>query len=49
MSWIRLFSADRLFHYFGPAPLHLMTRLVGILLFALAIDFVLEGVRRTFT
>lgn len=38
-------AADWLFQRLGPALLRLLTRLVGILLFAIATDFVLSGAR----
>jgi multiple antibiotic resistance protein len=37
--------ADQLFRLLGPSLLRLLSRIVGILLFAIAVDFVLDGVR----
>ena len=36
-------AAERLLHLLGPSFMRVVARLVGILLFAIAIDFILEG------
>ena len=46
---LALFAGARwLFVWLGPAPLRLMSRLVGILLFAIAVDFILDGLSAIF-
>ncbi len=38
-------SSDWLSTKVGPSPLRLLARIIGVLLFAIAVDFVLDGVR----
>lgn len=40
--------ADSLFRLLGPSLLRLLARLVGIVLFAIAVDFVLDGIKAFF-
>lgn len=48
LSFALFAAADRLFALLGTALLRLITRLVGILLFAIAVDFVLTGLQEIF-
>lgn len=48
LSFVLFAVADRLFALLGTALLRLITRLVGILLFALAVDFILKGLQAIF-
>ncbi|HXG35919.1 MAG TPA: MarC family protein [Dehalococcoidia bacterium] len=45
LSFILYASAGGLLQWLGPSPLRLLARIVGILLFAIAVDFILEGLR----
>lgn len=49
ISFLGFVTAERLFNLVGEAILKLMARLVGIVLFAIAVDFVLDGARAFFT
>jgi multiple antibiotic resistance protein len=42
-SWAAFMGSDLVFRLLGEAALRLLTRLVGILLMAIAVDFILEG------
>ncbi len=41
-------AADWLFRRLGASVLRLLSRLVGVLLFAIAVEFVLDGLRTFF-
>jgi multiple antibiotic resistance protein len=48
LSFVAFATADRLFELLGPALLRLLSRLVGILLFAIAVEFILRGIATYF-
>jgi multiple antibiotic resistance protein len=45
LSWMTLRGADRLFTKIGPTGIRVATRLMGVLLAAIAVQFVLTGIR----
>ncbi len=48
LSFVSFAGAGWLFHWLGPSLLRLLSRLVGVLLFAIAVEFVLDGLRAFF-
>jgi len=48
LSLVAFLFADALFRLLGSTLLRLLARLVGILLFAIAVDLVLDGARAVF-
>ncbi len=48
LSFAAFAAADWLFHWLGRAVLRLLARLVGLLLFTIAVEFILTGVRAFF-
>jgi multiple antibiotic resistance protein len=45
ISWVTLRAADRLFTRIGQTGIRVVTRLMGLLLAAIAVEFVLTGIR----
>jgi multiple antibiotic resistance protein len=45
IAWMVLASADRLIERIGQGKIHIITRVLGIVLAALAVQYVLDGVR----
>ena len=45
ITFVALMAADPLARLLGAPLLRLMARIVGILLFAIAVDFVMDGIR----
>jgi multiple antibiotic resistance protein len=45
ISWVTLRTADRVFTRIGQTGIRVVTRLMGLLLAAIAVQFVLTGIR----
>jgi multiple antibiotic resistance protein len=45
LSWLTLRAADRVFSRIGESGIRVATRLMGVLLAAIAVQFVLTGIR----
>jgi multiple antibiotic resistance protein len=48
ISFVAFVASHRLFGLFGPSAFRLLTRLVGILLVAIAVDFIIGGLQESF-
>jgi multiple antibiotic resistance protein len=48
ISFVAFVSAHRLFELLGASSLRLLTRLVGILLVAISVDFIIAGLQESF-
>jgi multiple antibiotic resistance protein len=47
-SYLMLVAADRIAHYLGVTGLNVMNRVIGLIIGALAVQFMFDGVRDTF-
>ena len=48
VSFLTFVAAERIFGFLGESALRLLTRLVGMLLVAIAIEFIIEGLQASF-
>lgn len=44
IAWPIMFMAERVMNWLGDGPLHIITRILGLVLAALAVQFILNGI-----